>query len=108
MNYKSVMGTIYYGVCDDCRQYIDLDKFYSWAPPTYASIWTEDLSTYDEYFVVRALRLNYFIKEHNGHRVSVRTEHEVEFFSEDHPMYEQVYPWPSPQEPDEAMLPPGS
>ena len=93
------MGTIYYGVCHDCKQYIDLDKFYSWsAYPAddhdYADIDQETLQEYhNDGFIYRSLRLHFFMTRHRGHRIGVYTEHEIfdRLIEEE---YEQVYPWP--------------
>jgi hypothetical protein len=88
------MGICYYGVCLDCKEYIDLDKFYSFSPwKSHADI---DKENFDEYktdsYIYRSLRLQWFISQHDGHRLSVGTEHELDIFGND---YKEVFPWPS-------------
>ena len=105
------MGTIYYCLCHDCRNYIDLDKFYSfaaykddeWGSKGYADIDKEDLESYGPHFVYRTLRLQYFIYKHTDHRIGVHTEHDVEQFDwytqdGDKPgcKWKEQFPWPSP------------
>ena len=94
------MGTTTYCLCHDCKNYIDLDKFYSFAscaPGGYADIDKEDLSEFGKGFIYRSLRLQYFIRTHTDHRIGVHTEHDVEQFgwydSGDGGWIEQ-FPWP--------------
>lgn len=93
------MGTCYYGVCHDCKEYIDLDKFYSWSAykgenSDYADLDKEDLNEYkNNYFIYRSLRLHFFMAKHPGHRIEVMTEHNDIFYEGSG--YKQVYPWPS-------------
>jgi hypothetical protein len=102
------MGTTYYGICHDCREFIDLDKFYGWnvvgAGREYADIDKEDLSRFNAGWVYRSLRLHFFLARHDGHRLSVRTEHAFEGWlaiTEDKEKpWKEVAPWP--QSHDEA------
>ena len=79
------MGVIYYGLCHDCKNYIDLDKFYSFAvidDASNADLCKENLDEYGDNkgFIFRSLRLQSFIKAHRDHRIGVHTEHTVEEF----------------------------
>lgn len=107
------MGVLYYGVCLDCKQYIDLDKFYSFAGIQDPSVWDEQRiefikdNAYSpvENFIFRSLRLQYFMKEHTGHRIGVYDEYrftgapdplDYTFDSElDESKYQEVHPWPT-------------
>ncbi len=90
------MGICYYCVCHDCKEYIDLDKFYSWSAYSdddsgYADIDKEDFDDYkNDGFIYRSLRLHYFIAKHPGHRIEVLTENHFETDN-----LKEVYPWPS-------------
>ena len=92
------MSTLYYGVCQDRKIFIDLDKFYAWATyreqADHSTIQLTDLNDYKEDgWIYRALRLHIFIESHNGHRLGVYTEHE--FDCHDNSFSEQ-YKWPIP------------
>ena len=87
------MGTIYYGICHDCKQYVNLDKFYSWRSYQDADHSSIDNTNLEEFktngWISKALRLHIFLHAHNGHRIGVYTEHDC--LHED--MQEQ-FPWP--------------
>ncbi|MCP3685397.1 MAG: hypothetical protein GY861_22325 [bacterium] len=90
------MGTCYYGICKDCKEFIALDKFYSWCPwKTEADIEREDIDEYknDGSFIYRSFRLHYFMNKHNGHRIGVYTERHVDDDG-DFENYKEVCPWP--------------
>jgi hypothetical protein len=91
------MGTLYYGVCKDCKRYIELDKFYSWSAYSDADHLTIDSTDLEEYktdrWLYRALRLHIFLKAHNGHRVGVYTEHEFDVVDEKE--FVEQFPWPA-------------
>lgn len=67
------MGNIYTVYCDDCKCQHDLGKFWDWleSPKNEAEgnlkVWTE-----------RSEHLHDFIARHNGHRIGVWHENEVE------------------------------
>lgn len=54
------MGVIYWGSCHDCKECIDLDKFYDFGECPKD---TNELPNVD-----RTLRLFAFLKAHSGHR----------------------------------------
>lgn len=89
------MGLCYDGVCHDCKERIDLDKFYSfssWRIDAYADIEKENLDEYkNDGFIYRSLRLHFFMEQHPGHRIQVLTEN-----NDTHDKYKEVYPWPLP------------
>lgn len=91
------MGTLLYGVCHDCREFIDLGKFYSWfryasSDYDYNSIERENLHDYfKEGWVYRTLRLHVFIAHHKGHRLGVYSEYELEALEGE---YTEVAPEP--------------
>lgn len=88
------MGTQYYGVCKDCKQYIALDKFYAWNAYHEADHSTIDNSDLEEFkndaWIFRALRLHVFLAHHNGHRVGVLSEYDINNLDD---LTEQ-FPWP--------------
>ena len=91
------MGTIYYGLCLDCKHQIDLDKFYSWSAPNsadYANLKAQNLNDFaNTGFIYRSLRLHFFMSRHQGHRLGVYSEHEIDHkFKED--KFKEVYSWP--------------
>lgn len=85
------MGTISYGVCHDCKQYIDLDKFGPWGElPSPA----DDLNDFKANpWLFRTLRLHAFIHTHNGHRIRVCADSDDDAYLLDD--FEEQYPWPS-------------
>lgn len=94
MGEGEIMSLLFYGVCLDCKEHIDLDKFYSWSAycgedSGYADIDKEDLSNYGEFFVYRSLRLHLFMEKHQGHRIGVYTNNEIEIGDT-----KEVFPWP--------------
>lgn len=93
------MGTCYYGICQDCKRWINLDKFWSWSAcqnADHASIEKTDLEEYKENgWIYRALRLHIFLATHNGHRIGVYSEHEEESESRGNEEWREQYPWPT-------------
>ena len=91
------MGTCYCCICHDCKKFIDLDKFYSWAAlanADHSNLDNEDLEDYKtDGWIYRALRLQLFIHSHNGHKIEVCTEHYFDGLN-DHDGYSEQYPWP--------------
>lgn len=87
------MGTYYYGVCHDCGRYIDLDKFYGWAAYKNADHCTIEKTELDDYktngWIYRALRLHIFLYTHNGHKVGVYDEHNIDICE-----LKESFPWP--------------
>ena len=105
------MGTCYYGVCHDCKEYIDLDKFYGWNPGhrSIADIDKEDLAEwFSGSWVYRSMRLHYFIGLHNGHRIAVVDEHSWEGWADKHPdhiaVWKEIAPWPHQSETASDMI----
>lgn len=97
------MGVCYYGICHGCKQYIDLDKFYSFAScegavEAIANLDKEDLAFYQqENFTYRSLRLFTFMHLHKGHCVEVQNEHDFfELREYEYDKWKEVYPWPRP------------
>ena len=95
------MGTCYCCICHDCKKFIDLDKFYSWAAlanADHSNLDNEDLEDYKtDMWIYKALRLQLFIHTHNGHRIEVGSEHHFDGFDNEtgyHPGYIEQYPWP--------------
>ena len=87
------MGTCYYGVCHDCRQFVDLDKFYGWAPwRDWADLDKEDLDKFKGGWIYRSMRLHFFLHLHNGHRVGVYTEHDIERFEPKELQHGSLFP----------------
>jgi hypothetical protein len=88
------MGTLYYGVCHDCKRYIELDKFYGWRSYFDADHSSVEVTDLDEYktnsWIYSALRLHIFLNAHNGHRVGVYTEHQFDKIDE----FVEQFPWP--------------
>ena len=102
---EAFMGTMWYVRCLDCKEYMDLDKFYSFVAYRqdwcgYASIDKENLDDYkNDGFIYRSLRLHFFIDQHRGHRIAVENKHEAEDWLDvagDQQEYRQVFPWPAP------------
>ena len=87
------MGTCYLGICHDCKQFIDLDKFYGWNAYQGADNSTIEKTELEDYktdgWIYRAMRLHIFLYTHNGHRVGVYSEHET-----DRDGLQEQYPWP--------------
>lgn len=84
------MGTIYYGVCHDCKQYVDLDKFDSWGmPPVQGDDYSDEKN---DDWIFRALRLHAFIFMHNGHKIGIYTDTDDNFYRDD---FKEQWPWPS-------------
>lgn len=89
------MGTCFAGLCHDCKESIDLDKFYSFcAISCLADLEGEDLADYDESFVYRSLRLHLFMESHKGHRLGVYRDSDPEY-EEASETYKDTFPWPS-------------
>ena len=87
------MGTCFAGLCHDCKESVDLDKFYSFCPiRTLADLEVEDLSDYGESFVYRSLRLHLFMEHHKGHRLGVYRDSDAEY--ENAEDYEATFHWP--------------
>lgn len=84
------MGTVYYGVCHDCKQYIDLDKFCSWGVLPLPDDDMDDFKTDD--WIFRTLRLHAFIYAHNGHRIKICSETDDSFYRYD---FKEQFPWPA-------------
>ena len=81
------MGTLYYAICDDCKKFTDLDKFWG-----FDCCSLECKEFVNEGFVFRAMRLNEFIKNHNGHRLRVETEHVFHELDETYFVEENIWP----------------
>ena len=81
---EAKMGVIYYGMCLDCKQYVDLGKFYSRAgyAGTYNQLKEElekDLNEYkNDDFIYPSLKLHFFIQEHQGHRLGIYDENDFD------------------------------
>jgi hypothetical protein len=99
------MGTTTYGLCHECKNYVDLDKFYSFATCTSGGYADIDKETLDEFiqehdtgWVYRSMRLQYFLKAHTDHRVGVHTEHDIEQFGwydgDNNGGWVEQFPWP--------------
>ena len=87
------MGVIYYALCDDCREYINLDKFYSFCPiRTIQDIEVEDLTEYGAGFIYRSLRLHFFMSHHVAHRVGVYHEDDCATRRQH---FTEVFHWPT-------------
>ena len=90
-----IMGTIYYGVCHDCKKFIDLGKFSDWRSyedADHATIEKTSLEDYKtDHWICRTLRLHIFLYQHNGHRIGVYTEHDFDVQDD----YTEQFPWPS-------------
>jgi len=90
------MGDCYYGICHDCKRYIDLDKFYAWRTYKGADHSTIDNTKLEDYkndsWIYRALRLHIFLSSHNGHRVGVYPEHDID--EDELKESKEQYPWP--------------
>lgn len=88
------MGTCYRGICHDCKQYVDLDKFYGWSAyqdADHATIEKTELEKYkNDGWIYRAMRLHIFINTHQGHRVGVYSEHEMDLDG-----LKEQYHWPT-------------
>ena len=73
------MGTDYYAICHDCKEYIDLYKFWKWWPlsESYGDLENEDFEQYkkDDRWIFSSLRLHLFMIHHRGHRIGVYSEH---------------------------------
>jgi hypothetical protein len=92
------MSIEYFGVCHDCEEYIDLDKFYSWSSYSkdsdYADIDKENLDYYkNDGFIYRSLRLHFFMEKHPGHRIEV-LDWDKFYDSGKKDIYKQVFHWP--------------
>lgn len=78
------MAYSFYGVCHDCKEYVDLYKFWQWPATgdhTYATMQTcatEELEPYkDDWFIRNSVILHLFLHEHEGHRIGVYYEGET-------------------------------
>lgn len=67
------MGTIYYAVCEDCKQFVDLDKFDKTDLPNLKNAFDSYESYKKEY---RHMLLCSFMFEHLNHRCRLLTEHQ--------------------------------
>ncbi len=99
------MSTIYFAVCHDCREYIDLDRlppFPAYVKGDCLIIDDEDLEARvgDKAWVYKSMRLQFFHSEHRGHRQGVYNQHEWEGWLEEdgEHHYKNVYHWPSKKE----------
>lgn len=89
------MGTCFAGLCHDCKEAVDLDKFYSFCPiSSLADLEAEDLAEYNESFIYRSLRLHLFMEAHKGHRLGVYRDSESAY-EEASETYTSTFPWPS-------------
>jgi hypothetical protein len=82
------MGTCYYQRCLDCKAFVDLDKFYTYAVidgTDWAEIAGADRQEGEGYDGIawRALRLMKFLSLHNGHRLDMVSEHDFEALDRD-------------------------
>ena len=75
------MGTEYFGVCRDCKKFIDLHTFYiiiSGDPPSDENMGNSfkgwDFNKYG-YWISR---LFWFLDHHKGHRFGIYSEHECD------------------------------
>lgn len=88
------MGTCYFGICHDCKQFIDLDKFYGWNAYQGADHATIEKTKLKDYktdgWIYRAMRLHIFLYSHNGHRLGVYSGHETNL-----EVLQEQYPWPA-------------
>lgn len=93
------MSLDYYGVCQDCKQYVELEKFCSWAAYRDESSKQGDLEEKEvlKYvtfgFVHKSLRLHQFMFDHQGHRVGVFSENETDCWFDDSLGYREVASW---------------
>ena len=76
------MGTIMFAVCHDCKEYRDLDKYYT---AFYEVTNREEALKFSESIEKRsfgsALALSFFVK-HRGHSCTINSEHAAMWDSE--------------------------